>query len=95
MVTGSNDVIAYPAVQCGAVNDVVQLVAGAEHACVRHAGGTFACWGERYYGQLGLGGTASDTADVAPYGADTSLAAPVVTWPPAPATPARCSPAAR
>ena len=36
--------------------DVVQLAVGADHACVRHAAGTFSCWGERYYGQLGLGG---------------------------------------
>ena len=40
--------------------------------------GSFACWGERYYGQLGSGGTIDDTADVPPYGAETSLSAPVV-----------------
>ena len=31
--------------------------------------------GKRYYGQLGLGG--DDTADVPPYGAETSLGAPI------------------
>jgi alpha-tubulin suppressor-like RCC1 family protein len=60
------------------VADVAQLVVGADHACVLHPGGTFACWGERYYGQLGTGGTALDTNDVPPHGADTALAAKVV-----------------
>jgi alpha-tubulin suppressor-like RCC1 family protein len=57
------------------ISDVLDLVAGSEHACVRRPGGTFACWGERYYGQLGLGG--DDTVDVPPYGSPTSLPGPV------------------
>jgi alpha-tubulin suppressor-like RCC1 family protein len=57
------------------VADVVQLVAGDTHACVLHATGAFTCWGERYYGALGLGG--ADTADVGPPGTPVTLEAPV------------------
>jgi alpha-tubulin suppressor-like RCC1 family protein len=71
VIAASDDVFVYTMPQCGTVKDVVDLQVGSDHACVRHSGGTFACWGERYYGQLGLGGT--DTADVPPYGTDTSL----------------------
>jgi alpha-tubulin suppressor-like RCC1 family protein len=67
----------YTEPRCAEVPDVVQLSAGADHACVRHARGTFACWGERYYGQLGTGGTVDDTADIPPFGTETSLSAPV------------------
>jgi alpha-tubulin suppressor-like RCC1 family protein len=76
VVTAEDAVTVYDKPQCGTVTDVVDLAVGSEHACVLHPAGTIACWGERYYGQLGIGG--DDTADVAPYGADTSLAAPVV-----------------
>jgi alpha-tubulin suppressor-like RCC1 family protein len=76
-ITSDDTTRVYTAAECGTLPDVVQLVAGADHACVRHAAGTFACWGERYYGQLGTGGGVDDTADVVPYGAQTSLAAPV------------------
>jgi alpha-tubulin suppressor-like RCC1 family protein len=71
VITASLDTFIYTAAQCGTVKDVVDLQVGSDHACVRHAGGTFACWGERYYGQLGLGGDVTD--DVPPYGSDTSL----------------------
>ena len=74
----SDDVtLVYTSPQCGTVADVAQLSVGADHACVRHPGGSIACWGERYYGALGLGGTADDTLDVPPYGKETRLAAPV------------------
>jgi alpha-tubulin suppressor-like RCC1 family protein len=69
----------YPAPRCGAFPDVAQLAVGADHVCVRRAAGAIACWGERYYGQLGIGGTADETLDVAPPGADTRLAGPVAT----------------
>jgi alpha-tubulin suppressor-like RCC1 family protein len=75
VVADSNDVSLYTSPQCGTLTDVAELAVGSQHACIRHAGGTFACWGERYYGQLGLGG--DDTADIPPYGADTSLSAGV------------------
>jgi alpha-tubulin suppressor-like RCC1 family protein len=77
-LTDSDVTRVYTEPQCGELPDVVQLVAGADHACVRHAAGTFACWGERYYGQLGTGGGVDDTADIPPYGMVTSLAGPVV-----------------
>jgi alpha-tubulin suppressor-like RCC1 family protein len=74
----SDDVnLTYPSPQCGTVANVAQLAVGADHTCVRHPDGSFACWGERYYGQLGLGGTVDDTLDVPPYGKPTRLAAPV------------------
>ena len=79
VVTASDDLGVYTSPQCATLGDVVELTVGEDHACVRHAGGTFACWGERYYGQLGSGGGDLDTADVAPYGADTALGAGVVT----------------
>jgi alpha-tubulin suppressor-like RCC1 family protein len=75
VVTASDDMTIYVRPQCGSVGDVAELVVGSEHACVRHPAGTFACWGERYYGQLGIGGT--ETADVPPYGTSTSLPAAV------------------
>jgi alpha-tubulin suppressor-like RCC1 family protein len=59
--------------QCRAVADVAELGVGDTHVCVRHAAGTFTCWGERYYGQLGIGGSDGDTADVPPPGSVTSL----------------------
>jgi alpha-tubulin suppressor-like RCC1 family protein len=68
---GGLGVMAMP--QCRAFGDVAELGVGDTHVCVRHAAGTFTCWGERYYGQLGIGGTDSDTADVPPPGSVTSL----------------------
>jgi alpha-tubulin suppressor-like RCC1 family protein len=50
---------------------------GAAHACVRHARGTFSCWGERYYGQLGTGG-GKDKADVPAPGHAVTLPAPAL-----------------
>src|SRR5262249_41067958 len=47
-ITSVDGVRVYTSPQCGVVNDVAQLVVGADHACVRHPAGTFACWGERY-----------------------------------------------
>jgi hypothetical protein len=75
VVTAADATAVYASPQCGAVGEVVDLIVGSEHACVRHPSGSFACWGERYYGQLGIGGT--DTADVPPYGAETILPAAV------------------
>jgi alpha-tubulin suppressor-like RCC1 family protein len=73
-ITSDDATLVYTTPQCGMLPDVVQLSVGADHACVRHAGGTFACWGERYYGQLGIGGTVDDTLDVPPHGAETAIA---------------------
>ena len=39
------------------LTDIVELVAGGEHTCARHAGGTISCWGYNYLGQLGVGST--------------------------------------
>lgn len=39
------------------LTDVVEVVAGGEHTCARHAGGTISCWGYNYLGQLGVGST--------------------------------------
>ena len=79
LITASDDVTLYTTPQCAPLPDVVQLVVGSVHACVRHAAGTFSCWGERYYGALGIGGTDLDTADIPPFGTATTLAAPVTT----------------
>jgi alpha-tubulin suppressor-like RCC1 family protein len=79
LITASDDVTLYTSPQCAPLPDVVQLVVGSVHACVRHAAGTFSCWGERYYGALGIGGTDLDTADIGPFGTATTLAAPVTT----------------
>jgi alpha-tubulin suppressor-like RCC1 family protein len=76
-ITSDDTTLVYPAPRCGMLADVVQLSVGSDHACIRHAGGSFACWGERYYGQLGIGGGVDDTLDINPYGSDTTLAAPV------------------
>jgi alpha-tubulin suppressor-like RCC1 family protein len=79
MITGSDADGVYTTPRCRPLADVVQLAVGDTHACVRHAAGSFTCWGERYYGQLGLGG--ADTADVPPPEAGTAptaLARPVV-----------------
>jgi alpha-tubulin suppressor-like RCC1 family protein len=76
-ITSDDVMLTYTSPQCGIVREVAQLTVGADHTCVRHPGGSFACWGERYYGQLGLGGTVDDTLDVPPFGRDTRLAAPV------------------
>jgi alpha-tubulin suppressor-like RCC1 family protein len=64
MITASDDEGLYSTPRCRALAGVVELAVGDTHACVRQVAGTFTCWGERYYGQLGLGGT--DTADVPP-----------------------------
>jgi alpha-tubulin suppressor-like RCC1 family protein len=77
VVTAADGIRVYISPQCGAAADVAELSAGEEHACLRHGDGSFACWGERYYGQLGTGGGEKDTADVPPYGAATRLGGPV------------------
>lgn len=66
-----------PTPRCTPMADVGQVVVGGDHVCVRR-GGAFACWGERYYGQLGIGGTVDDTLDVPPHGAVTRLPRDVV-----------------
>ena len=78
LVTADDATSVYPRPVCSTVPDAAGLTVGADHACLRHAAGTFSCWGERYYGQLGLGGTETDTEDVAPHGAVTALGAPVM-----------------
>jgi alpha-tubulin suppressor-like RCC1 family protein len=78
LVTASDDINIYRTPVCSPLPDVTQLEVGADHACVRQGAGTFACWGERYYGQLGLGGGPTDTEDVPPFGQRTAFAAAVV-----------------
>jgi alpha-tubulin suppressor-like RCC1 family protein len=78
VITDSNDVGLYTSPQCETVPDVVEIAVGSAHVCIRHIAGTISCWGERYYGQLGIGGTDDDTADIAPHGVPTPLSAPVV-----------------
>jgi alpha-tubulin suppressor-like RCC1 family protein len=75
LISASGDLGVQTTPQCRMVADVLQLTVGDTHACVRYGAGTFTCWGERYYGQLGQGGV--ETADVPPPGPVTSLAAPV------------------
>jgi alpha-tubulin suppressor-like RCC1 family protein len=65
-ITAASDTGLYIAPECGTLADVVELAVGSVHACARHGDGTVSCWGERYYGQLGLGGDITD--DVPPYG---------------------------
>ena len=76
LVTDSDTEGVYRQPQCRAVIDVSELVVGDTHACLRHAAGSFTCWGERYYGQLGIGG--AETADVGPPGSPVSLPAAAV-----------------
>jgi alpha-tubulin suppressor-like RCC1 family protein len=71
LISATDDLGVQIVPQCRAVGDVADLAVGDTHACVRHGDGTFTCWGERYYGQLGVGGT--ETADLPPPGAATSL----------------------
>ena len=75
LISAADDLGVQVMPQCRSITDVAELAVGDTHACVRHAAGTFTCWGERYYGELGLGGT--DTADVGPPGSVTSLPGPV------------------
>lgn len=39
------------------LKDVVEIAAGADHACARHTDGTVSCWGHNHHGQLGDGTT--------------------------------------
>jgi alpha-tubulin suppressor-like RCC1 family protein len=77
LVTPSDTDGVYIIPQCRPVGAAVQLVVGDTHACLLHQSGDFTCWGERYYGALGVGGT--DTADVGPPGTSTRLALPART----------------
>jgi hypothetical protein len=66
MVTASDTDSLYRTPQCRELTDVLELAVGDTHACARRGDGTVVCWGERYYGALGIGGT--ETADVGPPG---------------------------
>lgn len=46
------------------LRDVVEIAAGAEHACARLADATVACWGRNHHGQLGDGTTKNTAAPV-------------------------------
>ncbi|HET7519407.1 MAG TPA: hypothetical protein VFN05_17295 [Actinomycetes bacterium] len=39
------------------LSDAVELAGGGAHTCARRAGGSVACWGYNYLGQLGVGST--------------------------------------
>jgi alpha-tubulin suppressor-like RCC1 family protein len=71
LVSAAEDLGVQSTPQCRSIADVTQLAMGDTHACLLHSDGAFTCWGERYYGQLGLGGV--DTADVAAPGSKTTL----------------------
>ncbi len=71
LITAANDVAVYTSPVCSNLGDVAALAVGESHACARHADGRFSCWGERYYGQLGLGG--ADTSNIVPHGGATGL----------------------
>jgi alpha-tubulin suppressor-like RCC1 family protein len=45
--------------------NVVQIVAGANSTCARLMGGTVQCWGDNFYGQLGVGSTMDSNVPVA------------------------------
>jgi alpha-tubulin suppressor-like RCC1 family protein len=75
-ITSASDTGLYIQPVCGLLPDVVELAVGDVHACARHSDGTVVCWGERYYGQLGLGGDVTD--DVPPYGTPALLPGPAV-----------------
>ena len=46
-----------PAIDLGTGRTAVSLVAGRSHACARLDNGAVKCWGQNFYGQLGLGDT--------------------------------------
>jgi alpha-tubulin suppressor-like RCC1 family protein len=77
VVSDSDSIGSYAQPVCRPVTDVLGLVVGADHACLLRPAGAFSCWGERYYGALGTGGTDADTADVVPTGSLTTLPRPV------------------
>ncbi len=52
----TTDAVPLPAMVAG-VDDAVEIVAGGEHTCARHANGSVSCWGYDYLGQLGNGST--------------------------------------
>jgi alpha-tubulin suppressor-like RCC1 family protein len=48
---------AQPTTDAAAAGPVAQLTAGGAHTCARFHDGTVKCWGNNYYGALGLGDT--------------------------------------
>jgi E3 ubiquitin-protein ligase HERC3 len=57
---------ALPTVKLGTRHTPVHLVAGGSHTCALLESGSAKCWGNNYYGQLGLGDTA-DTKGGSPW----------------------------
>jgi alpha-tubulin suppressor-like RCC1 family protein len=55
-----------------------QIAVGSVHVCLLGGlSGGLTCWGERYYGQLGIGGTMDDTLDVPPPGQSAMVPAAI------------------
>lgn len=48
------------------LRDVVEIAAGLEHTCARHADGTVSCWGGNQFGQLGIGTSGNDAGKLVP-----------------------------
>lgn len=48
------------------LRDVVELAAGMNHTCARHANGTVSCWGGNEFGQLGDGTSGKDAGKLVP-----------------------------
>ncbi|CAE7499100.1 Herc4 [Symbiodinium necroappetens] len=63
MGDASNEMGDYlPAVDLGTGRSAVEVAAAASHTCARLDDGSVKCWGDTYYGQLGLG-TTDDRGD--------------------------------
>lgn len=71
LIDGSEDLGVHTTPRCRTVEEVSALSVGDTHACVRRWSGESACWGERYYGQLGNMGTGGE--DVPPPGMAVQL----------------------
>lgn len=76
VIAASSDIGVYTQPICDQVPDVVALAAGSVHACMLDTSGAVRCWGERYYGQLGIGGSSEATAPIPPYGARAAWSGP-------------------